>query len=112
MAQIIKSLLIIVLLIQTSVLSDIICPDNVSKCHDNQTCCINTLGKYACCPYQNGTCCDDRKHCCPNGFECASGSCKREMKPNMFLEYVKLYADLIDSAHIDTDTESNTISQL
>ncbi len=96
MALIKIAFLYILILQCTLINSYIVCPDNISKCQDTQTCCINTQDKYACCPYQNGTCCDDKKHCCPNGFECASGSCKRKMKESMFLEYVKFYVDLID----------------
>uniref|UniRef100_A0A673V7M0 Progranulin n=1 Tax=Suricata suricatta TaxID=37032 RepID=A0A673V7M0_SURSU len=44
-------------------------------CHDNQTCCRDSQGGWACCPYRQGTCCADQRHCCPAGFRCgAKGS--------------------------------------
>ncbi|EGW08182.1 progranulin isoform X2 [Cricetulus griseus] len=40
-------------------------------CHDGQTCCRNSQGGWACCPYLEGTCCADGHHCCPIGFHCS-----------------------------------------
>lgn len=45
-------------------------------CHDNQTCCQDGHGGWACCPYQQGVCCADRKHCCPAGYRCGNKSTK------------------------------------
>ncbi|CAK6438227.1 unnamed protein product [Pipistrellus nathusii] len=39
-------------------------------CHDNQTCCRDSRGSWACCPYRQGICCADQRHCCPAGFHC------------------------------------------
>ncbi|XP_016047503.2 progranulin isoform X2 [Erinaceus europaeus] len=49
-------------------------------CHDNQTCCQDSHGGWACCPYRQGVCCADKRHCCPAGFHCrAKGTkCLRE----------------------------------
>ncbi len=49
---------------------DIICPDAVSVCWANTTCCISTDGDYSCCPIENGVCCDDHIHCCPEHYKC------------------------------------------
>ncbi|XP_027373006.1 granulins isoform X3 [Bos indicus x Bos taurus] len=45
-------------------------------CHDNQTCCPDSQGGWACCPYRKGTCCGDKHHCCPSGFRCAARGTK------------------------------------
>ncbi|XP_058417154.1 progranulin [Diceros bicornis minor] len=45
-------------------------------CHDNQTCCRASRGGWACCPYRQGICCADHRHCCPPGFRCAAKGTK------------------------------------
>lgn len=51
------------------------CPSGT--CSSGDTCCQLTGGSYGCCPYPNANCCDDRAHCCPNGYTCGSGQCVR-----------------------------------
>ncbi|TRY98178.1 hypothetical protein DNTS_035004 [Danionella cerebrum] len=48
----------------------VLCPDEVSECPDDTTCCQMPDGSWGCCPMKNAVCCDDRKHCCPNGTTC------------------------------------------
>lgn len=52
-------------------------------CHDNQSCCKDSQGGWACCPYAKGVCCRDGRHCCPMGFHCsAKGTkCLRKKTP-------------------------------
>ncbi|XP_075731292.1 uncharacterized protein LOC119181235 isoform X7 [Rhipicephalus microplus] len=45
------------------------CPDG-NKCDDEQTCCQLRSGSYGCCPYHHAVCCDDKVHCCPEGYKC------------------------------------------
>ena len=48
----------------------------VTLFHATETCCpIGT--RYGCCPYTDGVCCSDQRHCCPNGTTCdlSAGSC-------------------------------------
>lgn len=45
-------------------------------CHDNQTCCRNSHEGWACCPYHQGICCADQRHCCPAGFRCGAKGTK------------------------------------
>jgi len=49
--------------------NDVDCPDG-SACADGNTCCELKSGGYGCCPYSEATCCDDKQHCCPNGYQC------------------------------------------
>ncbi|VDP74698.1 unnamed protein product [Echinostoma caproni] len=58
---------------------DNVCPDKRSFCIDHQTCCLLIDGDFGCCPLTNGTCCEDRRHCCPEGTMCAEepGECIR-----------------------------------
>jgi len=51
-------------------LQDVQCPDGQSSCPDGTTCCQLASGGYGCCPYPNATCCTDKAHCCPNGYQC------------------------------------------
>lgn len=46
-----------------------ICPGGFFECPDNMTCCHLQEG-WACCPFNKGVCCKDKKHCCPNGYMC------------------------------------------
>ncbi|XP_053094900.1 granulin b isoform X2 [Pangasianodon hypophthalmus] len=50
--------------------NDVVCPDKVSTCPDDTTCCILANGSYGCCPLPNAVCCDDYVHCCPEGTTC------------------------------------------
>ncbi|XP_075418069.1 progranulin [Tenrec ecaudatus] len=64
-------------------LGDVACGES-HFCHDNQTCCRDSLGGWACCPYRQGICCADKRHCCPAGFRCGARGTKclpREILP-------------------------------
>ena len=50
-----------------------ICPGGDTSCPDSWTCCLLLSGDYGCCPVRDGVCCDDRIHCCPNGYTCDEG---------------------------------------
>ncbi|KAG0420671.1 hypothetical protein HPB47_003360, partial [Ixodes persulcatus] len=52
------------------------CP-NGSACPDGSTCCPQSSGFYACCPYPLAVCCSDHRHCCPEGHRCnpSNGTC-------------------------------------
>lgn len=52
---------------QTS--ESIVCPNGISKCPVDHTCC--KLGdEWGCCPFARATCCSDNVHCCPQGYSC------------------------------------------
>ncbi|XP_057293026.1 fibrillin-2-like isoform X2 [Hydractinia symbiolongicarpus] len=53
----------------------VVCPDGVSQCPSESTCCKLSTGGYGCCPLPKATCCSDGVHCCPNGYSCSAGSC-------------------------------------
>ena len=65
------------------------CPDSTSC--PNSTCCPLENGGYGCCPYVGATCCEDKAHCCPNGYTCdlRRGRCVQSTG-NDFLAYVGL----------------------
>jgi len=44
------------------------CPDGT--CDQSETCCQLENGDWGCCPYSEATCCSDKAHCCPNGYDC------------------------------------------
>ena len=57
------------------VLSDKLCPDNKTKCKDNDTCCSVLGGSdMFCCPFPDAVCCEKSKRCCPKGFVCEPGA--------------------------------------
>ncbi|GFR27195.1 granulin [Trichonephila clavata] len=40
-------------------------------CENDATCCpARYPSAWSCCEYPNGVCCEDLKHCCPEGTEC------------------------------------------
>ncbi|KAG7282759.1 hypothetical protein CRUP_029967, partial [Coryphaenoides rupestris] len=50
--------------------NDVRCPDNVTRCSDQTTCCAMVNGSYGCCLMPNAMCCSDHIHCCPEGYNC------------------------------------------
>ena len=59
-------------------IKSVFCPDHFSHCPTGFTCCKSLFGFWECCPLANATCCDDHKHCCPQGTVCdlEKKSCK------------------------------------
>ena len=53
---------------------NIICPDQESQCSADSTCCLLKSGQYGCCPVPKAKCCEDREHCCPEGYACQPGA--------------------------------------
>ncbi|CAH8602860.1 unnamed protein product [Heterobilharzia americana] len=54
--------------------SGTLCPDPYFECPSNTTCCQSMEEGWACCPLTDAVCCDDGKHCCPNGYKCDLGA--------------------------------------
>ncbi|BHF84508.1 hypothetical protein SprV_0902765900 [Sparganum proliferum] len=54
------------------------CDDSYS-CEDNSTCCKMEDGTWGCCPLVRATCCEDKKHCCPEGYGCYWIICKKKL---------------------------------
>ena len=54
-----------------------VCADGRS-CNASSTCCQGSSGEFACCSAPNAVCCQDFKHCCPEGFECGQDSCVKK----------------------------------
>uniref|UniRef100_A0A8C7FIW6 Granulin b n=1 Tax=Oncorhynchus kisutch TaxID=8019 RepID=A0A8C7FIW6_ONCKI len=46
------------------------CPDKVSSCPEETTCCLLGDRSYGCCPMPSAVCCPDHLHCCPGGTTC------------------------------------------
>lgn len=53
-----------------------VCPNGMSQCPDNATCCETKDHMYGCCPGSKAVCCAEM-YCCPEGYECnaAKGTC-------------------------------------
>ena len=49
---------------------DTVCPQKKYQCPKESICCKLSSGPYGCCPLKNAVCCDDHKHCCPEGYTC------------------------------------------
>ncbi|XP_059381087.1 progranulin-like [Carassius carassius] len=54
----------------SSHIRDLICPDEISTCPDDSTCCKLDTGSYGCCPMPKAVCCSDHVHCCPEATTC------------------------------------------
>ncbi|XP_028268541.1 granulin a [Parambassis ranga] len=61
-------------------LSSVQC-DGLNQCPEHTTCCKLT-GEWGCCPLEKAVCCQDREHCCPQGYTCniASMSCEKVIR--------------------------------
>ncbi|TKS89394.1 Granulins Proepithelin [Collichthys lucidus] len=55
---------------QLSGVKAVICPDQMSECPDDTTCCQLVDGSWGCCPFAKAVCCEDKLHCCPEGTKC------------------------------------------
>ena len=65
--------------IQNYVITSIVCPNGMTQCPDNSTCCpMAGEEMYGCCPGNNAVCCAET-YCCPEGYSCnvAKGTCVR-----------------------------------
>ncbi|CAF4816775.1 unnamed protein product, partial [Rotaria sp. Silwood1] len=54
------------------------CGSSNKYCPFDQTCCKisqSNSNSYACCTFSHGVCCDDGRHCCPNGTICHYNKC-------------------------------------
>lgn len=46
------------------------CQNGENICPEEMTCCQTTNGTFGCCPFRQGTCCQDNIHCCPSNSLC------------------------------------------
>ncbi|XP_078251143.1 progranulin-like [Rhinoraja longicauda] len=60
-------------IIKLSPVFNVKCDDEV-QCPASATCCRVASGSWACCPYDQATCCEDQKHCCLHGYTCGPGA--------------------------------------
>nr|ABV91207.1 granulin precursor isoform B [Hirudo medicinalis] len=68
-----------------------VCPDNISFCSDEETCCLLPIGIYGCCPVAKAVCCEDKEHCCPSGTICnvSHSSCDHSSPDLMKVSWFK-----------------------
>lgn len=66
----------------------VICPDKLSVCPDENTCCDIGGGFYGCCPMPKATCCEDKAHCCPHGYHCSSAGCEKASENSLQLVHL------------------------
>ncbi|XP_069693372.1 progranulin-like [Periplaneta americana] len=91
----------------------IVCPGGRTTCAASMTCCELPHGGEGCCPYANATCCADKVHCCPQGYFCKNGRCKKEqmywyhIPGERIMEYSEESNSLLGSSG-----ESNAIEQV
>ncbi|XP_063045284.1 granulin a [Engraulis encrasicolus] len=60
--------------------NDVPC-DDTSACPDDNTCCKNAEGEWACCPLPKAVCCPDHEYCCPEGTTCGPDTCLSPQGP-------------------------------
>lgn len=73
------------------------CPDQNTHCSKGDTCCNTSAETFGCCPKGNAVCCDDMKHCCPEGHICnvEKGKCVEKYTNLLFIQ--KPQNDLVSS---------------
>ena len=54
-----------------------LCPDGISECKNQTTCCKMKTGVYSCCPVAKAACCDEGEYCCPEEYTCNGTLCVR-----------------------------------
>jgi hypothetical protein len=84
----------LVLLSTVAAISDstsILCPDSVSSCDADSTCCGTGDGHWACCQLKDAQCCSDGQHCCPAGTRCNTqqSSCDPVVPGNVSIPAVR-----------------------
>ncbi|XP_053944646.1 progranulin isoform X3 [Cuculus canorus] len=47
--------------------------DATRSCRGHQRCCRSSGGSWGCCPFTQGSCCTNGRHCCPAGSRCTGG---------------------------------------
>uniref|UniRef100_A0A8V5H3N0 Uncharacterized protein n=1 Tax=Melopsittacus undulatus TaxID=13146 RepID=A0A8V5H3N0_MELUD len=47
--------------------------DAARSCRGGHRCCRTRGGSWGCCPFSQGSCCSDGRHCCPVGSRCTGG---------------------------------------
>ncbi|CAH8659303.1 unnamed protein product [Dicrocoelium dendriticum] len=92
---------------------EVSCPDGKSSCEADRTCCSLIDGSFGCCPFANGTCCSDKRHCCPAGSTCTEhGQCVHHLKSSFqrtTLVAEKMISALSPPAHL-TQSPSDTVN--
>ncbi len=68
-------------LVNDVIKEDLLCPDGITKCFTNSTCCPNKDSSYSCCPYSKGVCCGTNGSvCCPNDYDCNQDQLSCELR--------------------------------
>ncbi|XP_026876119.2 granulin b [Electrophorus electricus] len=73
--------------------SDVKC-DPKTSCAEGSTCCRLSTGQWGCCPLLKAVCCEDHKHCCPQGYTCdlQTGTCVKPSDPRA-VTHLLMHAD-------------------
>lgn len=76
------------------------------------TCCELPSGEQGCCPYDNATCCPDKVHCCPRGYDCLTGHCQHRYE-NTYTEVTKLMVNYQETPkNLDSESHQSPNSSL
>ncbi|KAM7534095.1 hypothetical protein Aperf_G00000105424 [Anoplocephala perfoliata] len=67
------------------------CNDGRTVCPDDSTCCELKDGSFGCCPLPNAVCCEDKEHCCPEGYKCdtANQTCVQNANSSIVVPFSK-----------------------
>ncbi|CAM4742468.1 unnamed protein product [Rotaria magnacalcarata] len=91
------------------------CPTNVT-CVAKETCCQTDTGLWACCPMEDGLCCDDGLHCCSKGQTCLpTGQCSsnsNDISPAFILEVRQNQISAVPCPDGSSCPDGNTCCQL
>ena len=88
-----------------------VCPDGISECKDNTTCCKMKTGRYSCCPQPEAACCDDGEFCCPKSYSCNGTLCVHVPEKKKTMIATKLIIPSLSCPDNTTCDDKNTCCQ-
>ena len=87
------------------------CPNKITACPDDSSCCKMSTGGYNCCPLTNAVSCDNDEHCCPSHYTCSvKNNCTDPSGQNHIPFYTRFPTSNVTNLHFCPDKTSRCTS--